>query len=367
MRREMATGEAAMEIGSEFSAKSANVGRNEYGELTAASRRSFLSGRTGLRFIAEELKGRASAICLPDYSCGSMVAPFVAEGFEATFYDAFDLRVAADAIADSRAEVVLAMDYFGFLAEETLGFATRCKEAGKILIVDATQTAFSRAATYESADYVVVSYRKWFDALCADVYAKDGFRAPASRETNREYVETWRAAAELKARYLKGLHGDKQAFLTMFADANRRLDDDYAGYAADVDEANAVRAVDSVALRKARRENAEFLTREVKRLAATFDVRLLFEEIGAEDCPLFVPIFIAEDKRDATRQEMIKNAVYCPVHWPIDARYPYSDASQRKKELSLICDQRYGVEDMRRQIEVLEQALTVAEAWRRLD
>lgn len=45
----------------------------------------------------------------------------------------------------------------------------------KILIVDATQTAFSRLATYPLADYIFVSYRKWTDCLCAAVYAKKDF------------------------------------------------------------------------------------------------------------------------------------------------------------------------------------------------
>lgn len=354
-----------MEIGSEFSANSAVAGRNAYGELNDWPRRFYLAGRSGLRLIAEELKDRASSICLPDYSCGSMVAPFVAEGFGASFYNACDLRAAADAIVGSGAEVVLAMDYFGFLAEETVEFATRCKEAGKILVVDATQTAFSRAATYDLADYIVAGYRKWFDALCAVVYAKDGFRTPEPTKTNREYVETWRAAAELKARYLERSQGDKQTFLAMFADANRRLDDDYAGYAADFEETNAALGVDSDALRKTRRENAELLTREVRRLSAIFDVRLVFEALGDEDCPLFVPILLDEGKRDEVRRGLIEKNVYCPIHWPIDARYPYGDALYRKRELSLICDQRYGVEDMRCQIEVLEQALAVAGAWRR--
>lgn len=43
------------------------------------------------------------------------------------------------------------------------------------MIVDATQTAFSRLATYPLADYIFVSYRKWTDCLCAAVYAKKGF------------------------------------------------------------------------------------------------------------------------------------------------------------------------------------------------
>ena len=76
-----------------------------------------------------------------------------------------------------------------------------------------------------------------------------------------------------------------------------------------------------------------------------------------EDCPLFVPLLLDEKNRFAIRDVLIKNDIYCPIHWPIDGRYPYENTSYHRRELSLICDQRYGIREMGRQISVLTQAL----------
>ena len=81
-----------MEIGSEFSTRSISFGENEYFQLSSYPKRYVLSGRTGLYLIAEELKTKFLNISLPDYCCGSMIAPFVKQGFHVSFYPAFDLN-----------------------------------------------------------------------------------------------------------------------------------------------------------------------------------------------------------------------------------------------------------------------------------
>lgn len=347
-----------MEIGSEFSTNSAIYGQNEYFELSNYSKRYVLSGRTGLHLIAEEVKEKVSTIALPDYCCGSMIAPFIKQGFHLSFYKAFDLH---NVMLDKEVQAVLVMDYFGFLSKETLDFTLRCKEEKKVVIVDATQTAFSHFKTYDLADYIVVSYRKWLDSLCAVVYSKNGFHISENSMEHPSYIETWRTAASLKENYLKGLFDNKQEFLTLFTSANHALDLDYAGYKANEAEISVMRMADSLFIRKTRRENAKYLIDEIKKLSEIFEVQLMFDEMRMEDCPLVVPILVNEKKRSVIRNELIKNNIYCPIHWPIDQRYPYHVTLYHQKELSLICDQRYSLEEMKRQILILSQALTVLE------
>ena len=69
------------------------------------------------------------------------------------------------------------------------------------------------------------------------------------------------------------------------------------------------------------------------------------------DCPLFVPIVIAKEKRNAIRKKLIDNQIYCPVHWP----HPNAECQSNlyEMELSLVCDQRYNGDDMKRIVEVL--------------
>ena len=70
------------------------------------------------------------------------------------------------------------------------------------------------------------------------------------------------------------------------------------------------------------------------------------------DCPLFVPIITK--KRNEIRQFLTDNKIYCPVHWPKPAG---CESNLYDTELSLICDQRYSEEDMKRLVEVLLEAV----------
>lgn len=343
-----------MEIGSEFHANSVPRGTNTYIELANWSKRYVLSGRTGLHLIAEEIKPRVAHILLPDYCCGSMIAPFVSQGFRISFYSAFDLeRVTVDDAADA----VLIMDYFGFLSTKTSAFAKQLRELAKIVILDATQTAFSHSPAYAFADYIVVSYRKWFDSLCAAVYSRCGFATTERTAGHPLYVDTWRQAASLKAQYVKRGEGDKQQFLSLYAKANSFLDTQYRALSADDLEIDVAECADSAFVRDRRRTNAKILMDEVKRLEKRYDIRLMYSDMQDEDCPLFVPILVEEQKRADIRAELSKNHVYCPCHWPIDYRYPYQETCYHKGEISLICDQRYGDEEIQFQIMALRRAL----------
>lgn len=347
-----------MEIGSEFSTNSAVVGRNSYFELVDCPKRFVLSGRTALHLIAGELKAFVSDVLLPDYCCSSMIEPFLSQGFNINFYDAKALN---GEVINNKSGAILIMDYFGFLSEKTFEFALECKKNGKIVIVDATQTAFSYSKTYDLADYIVISYRKWLDSLCAVVYSKNGFKAAEADLKHPCYTQLWRKAAKLKEEYLSSSGINKCDFLDLYKRANCELSSFYINCKPDGSEIDILRNADSSSLRKSRRENAEFLIRKIKKINTLSKVELIFDELNEEDCPLFLPILLDAPKRDFVRRELIKNNIYCPVHWPIDERYPYKKTYYHEKELSLVCDQRYGIEEMTKQASVLLEALLTFE------
>ena len=348
-----------VEIGSEFSNNSVPVGLNAYFELIDYPKRFVLSGRTALHLIAEELKSFVSDILLPDYCCSSMIEPFVSQGFNLGFYDVKDLN---SDIISNEIDAVLIMDYFGFLSERTFEFAKQCKKKGKIIIVDATQSAFSHSKTYCLADYIVASYRKWFDSLCAVVYSKSGFKTYETDLRHHPiYNQLWRDAARLKQEYLNCSSVNKRDFLELYARANRELSSYYVYCKPNDSEIEIMRNADSSSLRNSRRENAKFLIEEIKKINTFSKVQLIFDNVKEDDCPLFVPILLDEPKRDFIRGELIKNNIYCPVHWPIDECYPHKKTSYHEKELSLICDQRYGIKEMAKQAFVLAKALLTLE------
>ena len=81
--------------------------------------------------------------------------------------------------------------------------------------------------------------------------------------------------------------------------------------------------------------------------------------LNAHDVPLFVPVLVREDLRNPLRRYLIDNDIYCPVHWPLsDLHKPMTGSKQLfESELSLICDQRYGENDMKRIADTIKEFL----------
>lgn len=333
------------EIGSEFMMDSFKRGKNEYCYLTDYPKRYVLSGRTGLYLIAQELQVEGiDSVSLPAYCCGSMVAPFIEAGFSVSFYERYEI---------TNSKAILIMDYFGFLKEETALFAGQCREAGLRVIVDATQTAFSRSRSYDSADYIVVSYRKWLDCLCAAVYSQNGFITQEYTKENTVYVDIWRNAAKKKKAYLETSNGDKQEFLDLYGKANHMLGEDYIGFKASDSEIERFENADSQYIREHRRSNA---TQLIDGLHGKLN--LLFKSLSDEDCPLHVPVVLKQEWRTELRKSLIKNSIYCPCHWPVDEKYPHQKTRFHDEEMSLICDQRYTEDDMKNEIEEILKVIS---------
>ena len=321
------------ELGSEFMLNSYKKGHNDYLDILSYPKRYVLSGRTGLYLIAQELLiKKISSVALPEYCCGSMVMPFVEAGIKVNFYGKEGIP---------KEGAVLVMDYFGFLSIQTVTFAQRCKEKGLVIIVDGTQTAFCKAKTYEFADYIVVSYRKWLDCLCAAVYSREGFQVEPYEKSANVFCDTWREAARKKRLYIDESIGNKMEFLELYAKANNMLSKDYMGYKARENEIEILENIDTVYLRTKRRDNAQILINGIKN-----EVELMFNTINKEDCPLHVPIIVPSKKRARLKEMLIQQQIYCPCHWPVDKQYPYHETSFHNEELSLICDQRYSIADM---------------------
>ena len=82
---------------------------------------------------------------------------------------------------------------------------------------------------------------------------------------------------------------------------------------------------------------------------------LIFREMKDTDCPMFVPIFVPDGKRDELRRYLIRNEIYCPVHWPVSEYHVLDEKTKEiyDNELSLVCDQRYNEKDMKRMIDTI--------------
>lgn len=291
------------------------------------------SGRTAIAAVLEQLKGARTAL-LPSYCCESMVVPFKAAGIDVNFYNVdWDdcLKIGDNGTAD----LFLWCNYFGFRNE--------MPDFDGVIIEDITHSLLSDTQGHRHSDYLVASLRKWQPINCG------GY---CSVETDtvvppEEFLHLKSAAMEMKMHYLENPTPEKkEQFLGMFAASNFWIEKNYSGLGIDPWSRDYLIHIDLEKQKAVRRQNAEILYEGLKGV-----VQFMFQ-IEEMDCPLFVPIILKN--RDSIRAKMTQNGIYCPVHWP---RHNGCKSNLFDTELSLVCDHRYGIEDMERTVTVLRSVI----------
>lgn len=327
------------EIGSEF--WSVPVQKRDSG-LFPESTSWFLSGRSALRAILEDLKGVKDA-AIPSWCCDSMIKPFVDAGVEVHFYPVYwDGRLRRE--PDLNRDVLLDVDYFGRDAarSDLSGY-------GGVVIRDATHSLFSKPR--DEADYVFGSLRKWCGVWSGGfAWTKDGRRLNTGEfsDDDLKYLELRKEGMREKSRYIETGDGDK-GYLGILGRAEELLENTGIAPAAPRD-VELARKLDVATIRDVRIRNAKILR-------DAFRDRLILPELAPEACPLFAPIFVPDGKRDSLRRRLIERDIYCPVHWPISEYHRLDEKTETlyRSELSLVCDQRYDENDMDRIVETAKE------------
>ena len=151
-----------------------------------------------------------------------------------------------------------------------------------------------------------------------------------------------------KQDYLTGV-SDSKDYLELFEEAEDFLD--HCGIMGSCQQdIQLAGQLDSAFIRSRRRENALVLLESLKDLA-------LFPEVLENDCPMFVPVLLPDQKiRDQLRRYLISREIYCPVHWPVSQFHVLSEKDRvlYDRSLSIVCDQRYDREDMKRIVEAIK-------------
>ena len=301
----------------------------------------YLSGRSAQEQIIADIKAKHNVkrAWLPSWCCESMIIPFISSGIEVEFYPVYiqngqlmrDLSCAADC------DILFLMDYFGYTFGDSY-----CDYPG-IVIRDVTHSIFSKS--YTDADYYFGSLRKWA-GFWTGGYAW-GFNG-TSLQADHKYVSLRRTAMENKSQYIKGITSSKE-YLLEFSKAEEHLEH-CAPAGADARDIQMAGKIDIDFLVEQRRKNAFKLLSELSDIA-------IFPEINDFECPMFVPVIVPNGKRDQLRQHLIKQEIYCPVHWML-TQYHKPDKKMMdiyNNELSIVCDQRYDESHMERIIKAIHQ------------
>ena len=309
-----------------------------------------LSGRTAIDLIIQNIAKRRTVrkVYMPAWGCDSMLAPFSHGDIHVDFYDVrFDGQLKCHTDNTDNTDIFYVTNYFGY--ENTLPIETikEFKAKGAIILYDRTHSFLMENDPYlELADYSFASIRKWMGVIGGAVVngVKDYQLMPCS------YLDCKEKAMRMKKVYIEGDSSiDKQAFLNLYGEFGHHLTEDYQSYEMDDLSYALYKTEDFAAMRHKRRANAKYLHEHLK------GVRFL-GELTHNAVPLFVPVFFDTiEQRNAVRKKLIEAQIYCPIHWPKPAMIP-ADFEVNKiydTELSLICDQRYNLDDMDRLVTLI--------------
>ena len=336
----------ADEIGSEF-----------WDSFSVSDKKFFLTGRTALEYIIRDIlnEKQIKSVLLPSYCCRTMIKPFVKHGIKVRFYDVFfdnNTGLSVSLPPPQKDEILYLIRYFGYSTVSGLDYE-RIRRDYCTIIEDTTHSWLNN--TVIDSDYCFTSYKKWTGVSgIALAEKKKGLFFADRLQKNEEFIRLRNEAFSLKRKYIETGEGDKTVFLRLFEAAEDLIEDDYCNYEPDYNALEQLLSLNVEAMKSIRRSNAKFLIRELESMD---ELQLMFHDMAASDVPLFVPVLLS-NQRDEIRRFLINRDIYLPVHWPI-SEYHLGLSEQAhdlyKNELSIVCDQRYGLNDMKRIVNTIKE------------
>lgn len=326
-----------------------------------------ISGRTAIDLILQDIlkKMPVRNVYMPAWCCDSMLAPFVDRNVEVKFYDVslgtrmntngHELSINLSRISElenCHTDIFYLTNYFGYENTLPIELVKYYKKQDAIILYDRTHSFLMDDEAFRNlADYSFASIRKWMGVVGGAVV--EGL-SDDPQLLDCPYASIKEVAMVEKWQYLQG---DKvivkQNFLNAFGEFGHHLAVDYRNYEMDALSYTLYKQEDLVAMRERRQENAAYLHEHLK------DVKFL-GKLTDGAVPLFVPVFFeSKEQRDYIRKKLIENNIYCPAHWPKPQQIPAGFAVNEiyDTELSVICDQRYGVEDMKKITKIINTEL----------
>lgn len=305
------------------------------------------SGRTAIEIAILDIlfSQRIKKAGVPSHCSFAMLQPFIKNNIPYEFYDITIengcIEYKPGKLKDF--DVVLVMSYFGTGREQLDKVISQAKQNGCIVIEDITHSLLSKTQGCEKADYYVASLRKWFPAPAGGWLAKlHGRLSVKPNLDGSSAVEKAMSAMQEKSRYMHGETNAKEDFLVEFTSLESDLVQLNCMISLDSFSKQCLETVDIEYVKERRRKNAKAL---YKAIAECNEIEFLIREEDLNAIvPMYVPILLQDgEQRDKLKQYLAEKGIYCPVTWPETTG---AKKGFRQKELSLVCDQRYGENDM---------------------
>src|SRR5699024_1422984 len=283
----------------------------------------------------------------------SMLSSFIKHGIDITYYDVSinsnGLTYHIDYSQD--VDLFFAMSYFG--VEHSMDeVIKKFKSLGTIILEDITHRLLSEISFSKYADYGVASLRKWFAIPTGRLLvSKTNINIKPNKKSDI-FVQDQIKAMELKTSYLNENKVEKEAFFKLYNRLNQEIQEiDYL-FKIDKTSEQILHKLDVNNIKQIRKENARIMYENLRQYSL---INMLQETVDlSQMTPLYVPIIVqSKEIRDKLVKHLSDNQIYSPVHWPKPTEINLNNRNNAlyEQEISLICDQRYSRNDMRKIIE----------------
>ncbi|MCK9181386.1 MAG: hypothetical protein M0P13_00705 [Fibrobacteraceae bacterium] len=313
------------------------------------------SGRTSISLILKLIKGQKKAL-LPDYTCDSCITPFFDNGYSFSFYkinsdltpDIGDFSKKAEALQKHGGGVLFLQTYFGFDSLQSI--RSQLQKYNGITFVEDTTHSWLSTFTKKESQFYVTSLRKWLgipDGGVASTNQDSTNSAIHFGKEKIEEVEEYAKASALKQEYLKeSLSSDialEKKHYPLFKHTNSYFNETKDLLHISSLTKSIIQKADFHFIKQQRRENYQFLLDHV----CSKYVQTIYKALPEDVVPLYFPIIINSDRSRFQKHLASKN-IFCPFHWPVSPflEKEISQESFQYRILSVVCDQRYSIEDM---------------------
>lgn len=313
--------------------------------------------REALLVIAKRYGNTSKRVLIPAYTCQTVLDPFFQEGWDIEYYniskqlriDTDDLKSKYDAFNPT---LCIAHPYYGAdLNEKELEGFRGLKRKGCVLVEDLTQCVFSKQHS-SIFDYFVGSYRKWFPI-------PDGAFMIGRLDDNHEMQEYSAFVEPMSdAMYLRGVFhrtGDnniKEISRRVGNIAISHISGEIVPHKISSFSTSLLNEIDVVETIQKRHENYRYLYEQLSNSDMCAPLDRSIDELTC--APLFFPIYVKD--RASFQKKLAQHEIYAPVLWPVHTEKLLINESIKEiynEILMLPIDQRYGIEDMKRMIEVI--------------
>ena len=324
------------------------------------------SGRDAILLALKSIEKNYPLIkkkCLmPAYMCDSVFIPFEIAGWELIFYHVdkefcADCRAVEDLLIEHCPGMVFVHPYYGMDTCDNLwNMLQPYREQGLFVMEDVTQAYYLKADKVK-ADFIIGSIRKWYAIPDGGFLAcNDSIATEWIEESDVEFIKCRLDVMQRKYQYLTNGTAEKQLFLQDNRALEHQMDQFDRVQAISKVTVSLLSKTEEVSEKNKRCDNYGYLNQN---LPDCIKFPAMYYRANKDCIGLYYPVYL--ENRETVQKQLIENRVYAPVLWPIgEQNEKYLSIEEQlifDHMLALPMDQRYNIEDMKRIVQILSEAV----------